>query len=116
MLDGAKHKSQRYRCRGGGCGKRFSARTGTLLAAGNAGFRKWVIAVYLMVTSLKGVSSKKLHRDLGVSQQTAWFMTHRIREALRSDCGEPFSGPVESDEAYIGGKARNMHAKRREEV
>lgn len=114
VQDGARHRSQRFRCRG--CGKRFSARTKTLLAASNIGFRKWVIAIYLMATNLKGVSSVKLSRDLGVSQKTAWFMAQRIREALKNRTDEPFLGPVESDETYIGGKAKNMHAKRREEV
>ena len=114
VQDGAAHRSQRFRCRG--CGQRFSARTGSLLAASNVGFRKWVIAIYLMVTNLKGVSSVKLSRDLGVSQKTAWFMAQRIREALEDRTDEPFLGPVESDEVYIGGKAKNMHKKRREEA
>ena len=56
----------------------------------------------------------KLHRDLGVTQKTAWFMLHRIREAWADHQSEPFTGPVEADETYVGGKAHNMHAKRRE--
>ena len=64
--------------------------------------RKWAIAIYLMTTNLKGVSSVKLGRDLGISQKSAWHMMHRIREAMRSD--DPlFLGPVEADETYIGG-------------
>ena len=107
-------RSQRYRCRG--CHKRFSARTGTVLADSNVGFRNWIIAIYLMTTSLKGVSSMKLHRDLGVTQSTAWFMAHRIREAWADASSDPFFGPVEADETYVGGKAKNMHARRRREV
>ena len=59
----------------------FSVRTGTAIARSNVKMRKWAIAIYLCLTSLKSVSSMKLHRDLGVSQKTAWFMLHRIREA-----------------------------------
>lgn len=114
IQDGAKHPTQRYRCRG--CRKRFSARTGTVLADSNVGFRDWVIAIYLFLTNLKGVSSMKLHRDLGVSQKTAWFMLARIREAFAYGSGSTFAGPVEADETYVGGKARNMHARRREQV
>ena len=115
IQDGARHRSQRYRCRG--CHKRFSARTGTVLADSNVGFRNWIIAIYLMTTSLKGVSSMKLHRDLGVTQSTAWFMAYRIREAWAdASSSDPFFGPVEADETYVGGKAKNMHARRRREV
>ena len=111
VQDGARHPSQRFRCRG--CRSRFSTRTGTVLADSNIGFRDWAIAIYLVTTSLKGVSSMKLHRDLGVTQKTAWFMLHRIREAWADQQAEPFDGPVEADETYVGGKAKNMHAKRR---
>jgi len=71
--------------------------------------RKWAIAIYLEMTSLKGVSSMKLHRDLKVTQKTAWFMLHRIREAF--DGFNPiFDGPTEADEAYFGGKEANKHS------
>ena len=80
---GTAHKTMPYRCREKGCRKRFSARTGTALEGTNVGFQKWVIAIYLLTTSLKGVSSMKLHRDLKVSQKTAWFMAHRLRTAWR---------------------------------
>ncbi len=111
VQDGAKHPSQRFRCRG--CRRRFSTRTGTILADSNIGYRDWALAIYLITTNLKGVSSMKLHRDLGVTQKTAWFMLHRIREAWAIEQSEPFAGPVEADETYVGGKAKNMHAKRR---
>ena len=83
------------------CRSYFSVRTGTSIARSNVKLRKWVIAIYLCLTSLKSVSSMKLHRDLGVSQKTAWFMLHRIREAWAHDAyhdEHPFSGPVEADE------------------
>ena len=77
--------------------------------------RKWAVAIYLELTSLKGVSSMKLHRDLGISQKAAWFMLHRIREAWAAPDTGAFAGPVEVDETYMGGKRKNMsHAKRRE--
>ena len=101
------------------CRKYFSVRTGTSIARSNVPLRKWVIAIYLCLTSLKGVSSMKLHRDLGVSQKTAWFMLHRIREAWAHDAHfdeHRFDGPVEADETFVGGKAKNMHAQQRERL
>jgi len=75
----------------------------------------WAIAIYMHLTSLKGVSSMKLHRDLGVTQKTAWFMLQRIRKAFDNDDEPPMSGPVEVDEAYFGGLRKNMsNAKRKE--
>ena len=107
-------KPMPYWCKG--CRSYFSVRTGTTMARSNIPLRKWAIAIYLCLTSLKSVSSMKLHRDIGVSQRAAWFMLHRIREAWGEDDGEePFDGPVEVDETYIGGKRKNMsNAKRKE--
>ena len=96
------------------CRSYFSVRTGTPIARSNVPLRKWAIAIYLCLTSLKSVSSLKLHRDIGVSQPTAWFMLHRIREAWADeDTDEPFDGPVEVDETYVSGKRRNMSNKQR---
>lgn len=69
----------------------------------------WAIAFYLYSTNLKGVSSMKLHRDLGITQKAAWHMAHRIREMYDINTFGGFEGPVEVDEAYIGGKDRNRH-------
>ena len=98
------------------CRSYFSVRTGSALEKSRVPLRKWAIAIYLEITSLKSVSSMKLHRDIGVSQPTAWFMLHRIREGwTRSDDEERFSGPVEVDETYMGGKRKNMsNAKRKQ--
>ena len=109
----AKTSGLPYYCQG--CQQPFSVRIGTALERSKVPLRKWVFAIYLEMTSLKGVSSIKLHRDIKVTQKTAWFMLHRIREAWSGECAAvPFIGPVEVDETYIGGKRRNMsNAKRK---
>ena len=76
------------------------------------GYQKWTIAMYMMVTGIKGTSSMKLHRELGIHQQTAWFMMQRIREGFLESNPEKLSRLVEVDEAYIGGKRSNMHPER----
>ncbi len=92
----------------GDCRRHFSVRIGTVLEQSHVPLRKWAIAIYLVSTSLKGVSSMRLHRDLDVTQKTAWFMIHRIRESWAHERSELFEGPVESDETYFGGKKKNM--------
>ena len=98
------------------CRSYFSVRTGTPIAHSNVPMRKWAIAIYLCLTSLKSVSSMKLHRDIGVSQPTAWFMLHRIREAWAANNDKPFGGPVEFDDTYVGGKRRNKSNTERKEA
>ncbi len=97
------------------CHKPFSVRIGSALERSKVPFRKWVFAIYLEMTSLKGVSSMKLHRDIKVTQKTAWFMLHRIRKAWdRVDA--TLSGPVEVDETYMGGIRKNMPKSRRKQL
>jgi len=101
----ASHAKMPYWCTD--CRSYFSVRTGTLLESSKVSFRKWVWAIHLHLTSLKGVSSMKLHRDIGVSQPTAWYMLQRIRKAFEDEVNPPFGGPTELDEGYFGGKEGN---------
>ncbi|MYH37980.1 MAG: IS1595 family transposase [Rhodospirillaceae bacterium] len=98
------------------CRSYFSVRTGTPLARSNVPLRKWAIAIYLCLTSLKSVSSMKLSRDIEVKQSTAWFMLHRIREAWAADDDDQFDGPVEVDEVYMGGLRENMPLSKRKKL
>lgn len=91
---GTRHRSMPHYC--SGCHKRFSVRIGTVMERTRIGYRKWAIAVYLVATSLRGVSSMKLHRDLGITQQSAWFLAQRLREswlALADGSGMQYPKP-----------------------
>ena len=115
VQSGAQHKTMAYRCRERECRKRFSVRTGTVMQSSNLGYQTWAMAIYLCLTSLKGVSSMKLHRDLNITQKSAWHLAHRIRKALEAH-GGMLSGPVEVDETYMGGRRANMSKSKREQL
>ena len=107
----AKHKTMPYRCKD--CHGYFSVKTGSVMESSKLPLLKWLWTYYLYATNLKGVSSMKLHRDIGVRQATAWFMLHRIREACAND--DPlFDGVVEVDETYVGGSDRTRHAHKKQ--
>ena len=112
VLSGAKHPTMPFLCREKQCRKRFSVRTKGVMEASNLGYQAWIVAIYLVMTSLKSVSAMKLHRDLGITHKSAWFLAHRIREAYQ-EIPDPFLGPVEVDETFMGGKRRNMSSKKR---
>ena len=96
----------------GDCRRHFSVRTGSVMHRSKIPYQKWAIAIYLWSVSLKGVSSMKLHRDLGITQKSAYFMAQRLREAW-GDMPSSMAGPVEADETHLGGKEKNKHASKK---
>ena len=94
-----------YRCKA--CRKYFSVRKGTVMQSSHITLRQWAIVIYMAVTSLKGVSSMKIHRELGMTQKSAWFLIQRVREFFGETA--PFTNPTEVDETYIGGLEKNKH-------
>lgn len=95
---------------------RFTLKTGTIFEDSPIGLEKWLPAVWMLLNCKNGISSWELHRALGVTQKTAWFMLHRIRLAMQEGDFPKMSGTIESDETYVGGKAENMHAYKLEQL
>jgi transposase-like protein len=110
-------KARLYRCYGDHAKQKFSLKVGTIFEDSPIPLEKWLPAVWMLVNCRNGVSSYEIHRALGVTQKSAWFMLHRIRLAMQSGSFRKLGGPggeVEMDEAFIGGKMKNMHSKRRD--
>jgi len=97
------------------CRKQFSAKVGTIFEDSSIDLGKWLITLWILGNSKNGVSSYEIKRAIGVSQQTAWYMLHRIREAMKTGTFEKMKGTVEADETVIGQKSRTMHADKRRE-
>ena len=106
----SKRKTPQYHC--AGCKANFTVKTGTIMHDSKLPLSKWALAFYLYNTSLKGVSSMKLHRDLSIKQKVAWHLAHRIRETWNDET-ERMAGPVEADESYFGGLEGNKHKSKR---
>lgn len=121
-LDGKAHRPGLLKCKD--CAKQYSVTVGTVFERSKIPLTKWLMAVYLLCSSKKGISSHQIHRTIGVTYKTAWFMTHRIREAMRDTStdqlgGEGTSGIVEADETYFGkirGQGKGGHIAKKEKV
>lgn len=104
---------KRYKC--SGCKKKFSVTVGTIFEKSHISLNIWFAAIYLATAHKKGISSLQLSRDLGITQKSAWFVLHRVREMLREKNPEILTGTVEADETFVGGKNKNRHASKKVE-
>ena len=93
---------EQYDC--GSCGYQFSVITGTIFKDTHLPLQKWFVAIYLMIESKKGMSANQMKRTLNVSYKTAWYLCHRIRDAMMTPDGKQLHGIVEVDETWVGGK------------
>lgn len=118
FCDGVEHSfiatRRIWRCKS--CKKQFSIKHSSIMEDSPLGLDKWLVAMWLIINAKNGISSWELHRSLGITQKSAWFLAHRIRLAFQTGSFTVMSGQVEADETFIGGKAANMHHDRREQL
>lgn len=105
-----------WKCKSQHQKQQFSIKVATVFEDSPISLTKWLPALWLLVSCKNGVSSYEIHRGIGVTQKTAWFMLHRLRLVMRTGTFEKLSGAVEADETFIGSLARNMHKSKRERV
>jgi transposase-like protein len=121
-LEGEAHRKGLLKCKD--CRKQFSVTVGTVFERSKIPLSKWLMAAFLLCSSKKGMSSHQLHRTLGVTYKTAWFLTHRIREAMKDTSTDQLGGPgssgiVEADETYFGknkGQGKGSHIGKKQKV
>ena len=104
-----------YKCGNNECYKKFSVTTGTIYENTKISLRTWFAAMYLITAHKKGISSHQLARDLHITQRTAWFVLHRIREMLKEKNPQALKGNIEVDETFVGGKNKNRHKEKKVE-
>lgn len=105
---------RKWQCKG--CKKQFSVKTGTIMEDSPIPTGKWLVVMWLECNAKNSISSYEIHRSIGVTQKSAWFMLHRVRTAMNAGTLEKLAGTVEADETFVGGKAKNMHRAKRERL
>lgn len=108
-------KGNNYKCADKHCFMRFNVLTGTIFENTKISMLDWFKAIYLITSHKKGISSYQLGRDIGITQKSAWFILHRIRETMKDKAPQLLNNVVEIDETFVGGKIPNMHKHKRKQ-